>query len=103
VRVTAGAVYDVLLDLRPGSDTYSRWEAFELTAVNRLQLFIPPGVAHGFQTLVDDSEVFYQMTSFYAPRLARGVRWNDPAFAIRWPLEEPFLSPRDAGYEDYLA
>jgi dTDP-4-dehydrorhamnose 3,5-epimerase len=95
IRCSAGAIYDVLADLRPGSPTFGRWEAFELTAANRRTLYVPGGIAHGFQCLADDSEVFYQMSEFYYPDLARGVRWNDPHLAIRWPIPDPQLSPRD--------
>ena len=101
VRCTAGAIYDVVLDLRPDSEAFLRWVAVELTAENRRMLFVPEGCAHGFQTLVDDTEVFYQMGQFYAPDYARGVRWNDPAFGIRWPVEEPILSERDRNYPDF--
>ena len=101
VRCTMGSMYDVVLDLRPASPTYKRWHAVELTAMNRRALFIPAGVAHGFQTLVDDTEVFYQMDEYYAPGSARGIRWNDPSFAIRWPLPEPMLSDRDRAYPDF--
>lgn len=98
VRCTAGAILDVVVDLRPDSPTYRRWEGVELTAANRRALYIPPGLAHGFQTLVDDTEVFYQMTDMFAPDLADGVRWNDPAFGIEWPVADPILSERDAAY-----
>jgi dTDP-4-dehydrorhamnose 3,5-epimerase len=101
VRCTRGAIFDVVLDLRPHSPTYLRWQAFELTAVNTAAVFIPPGLAHGFQTLSDETEVFYQMTTRYAPALATGVRWNDPAFGITWPIVNPILSPRDASYPDF--
>jgi dTDP-4-dehydrorhamnose 3,5-epimerase len=101
VRCTRGAIYDVVLDLRAKSPMFLRWQAFVLTAENRQQLYIPEGVAHGFQTLEDHSEVYYQMTQFYAPELSRGVRWNDPAFGIAWALPEPIMSERDAGYPDY--
>jgi dTDP-4-dehydrorhamnose 3,5-epimerase len=85
VRCTAGAVYDVVADLRPGSPTYGRWEAVELTAANGWQLFVPEGFAHGFQTLADDTELFYQMGREYHSEAARGLRWDDPALAISWP------------------
>ncbi len=85
VRCTAGAVYDVIVDLRPGSPSYGRWEAVELTAEKRCQLYIPEGFAHGFQTLADDTELFYQMGREYRPEAARGLRWDDPALAIAWP------------------
>lgn len=103
VRCTRGAVYDVVLDLRPASATFKRWQAFELTADNHRTLYVDSGLAHGFQTLEDDSELFYQMSARYDPPSAHGVRWNDPAFAIHWPLEAPMLSPRDAGYPDFDA
>ncbi len=101
VRCTKGAIYDVALDLRPGSPTYCCWEAFELTERNRAALYIPPGCAHGFQTLVDGSEVFYQMGEFYDPTLSAGVRWNDSSFSITWPIENPILSDRDRSYGDF--
>jgi dTDP-4-dehydrorhamnose 3,5-epimerase len=101
VRCTRGAIGDVVLDLRPASATFRRWELVELTEDNRRAIYIPGGCAHGFQTLRDDSEVFYQMSEFYMPDFAAGVRWNDPAFAIAWPLGDPILSPRDAAYPDF--
>jgi dTDP-4-dehydrorhamnose 3,5-epimerase len=101
VRCTAGAVYDVIVDIRPESATFKRWHAVELQARSGRLLYIPDGFAHGFQTLEDDSELFYQMSEFYSPELARGVRWDDPTFGIHWPIHPPFLSSRDAGFEDY--
>lgn len=101
VRCTAGAIYDVALDIRPGSPTFLRWMGFELSADNRRALFIPEGFAHGFQTLSDGAEVFYQMSVPYVATAARGARWNDPAFAIRWPLADPFVSEKDAAYPDF--
>lgn len=98
VRCTRGAVYDVAVDLRGGSPTQHQWVAFELSAENGRSLYIPPGFAHGFQTLADGTEVFYQMTAAYQPDGARGARWDDPAFAIRWPLPDPILSERDTAY-----
>jgi dTDP-4-dehydrorhamnose 3,5-epimerase len=86
VRCTAGAIYDVLLDMRKVSPTYGRWIGLELSAVNRRSLFVPEGIAQGYQTLVDDTEVYYQMTTRYHPEAARGVRWDDPMLAIDWPL-----------------
>jgi dTDP-4-dehydrorhamnose 3,5-epimerase len=100
VRCTSGAVYDVIVDLRPGSATRLRWYAAELSAENRRALYIPKGFAHGFKTLTDGAEVFYQMSQFYEPGAARGVRWNDPALAIQWPAGTPLLSERDRGYPD---
>jgi dTDP-4-dehydrorhamnose 3,5-epimerase len=105
VRCTRGRVFDVALDLRPDSPTHRRWVGLELDADRARCVFIPAGCAHGFQTLADDSEVHYQMTAAYAPAAARGVRWNDPAFAIRWPEPpggERILSARDRAFPDYL-
>jgi dTDP-4-dehydrorhamnose 3,5-epimerase len=102
VRCVRGAIHDVILDLRPGSPTYLQHVSAELTAANRLALYIPRGFAHGFQTLEDDTEVFYQMSDFYEPAAARGARWNDPAFGIAWPVTAPILHPRDAGYPDFV-
>jgi dTDP-4-dehydrorhamnose 3,5-epimerase len=102
VRCTRGAIYDVIIDLRAESPTFRRWVAVELTTDNRCMLFIPKGFAHGFQTLVDDTEVFYQMSQFYAPEYARGVRWDDPAFKISWPAEKRIISERDQGFPDFL-
>lgn len=98
VRCTAGAIYDVMVDLRPDSPTYCQWYGAELTAANGAALFIPEGFAHGFQTLADDSEVFYQMFSSYSPAHADGVRWDDPAFAIRWPLPVTTIAERDFAF-----
>jgi dTDP-4-dehydrorhamnose 3,5-epimerase len=95
VRCTRGAVHDVIVDLRPGSATRLVSYAIRLDADSRRMLFVPRGFAHGFQTLADDSEVFYQMSAFHEPSAARGLRWDDPALGIRWPLPDPILSPRD--------
>jgi dTDP-4-dehydrorhamnose 3,5-epimerase len=101
IRCTRGRVFDVALDLRPQSPTYCRWVAVELDAESRNAIYIPEGCAHGFQTLSDDCELLYQMGETYVPELARGVRWNDPAFAIEWPLPPVALSERDANYPDF--
>jgi len=101
VRCTRGAILDVIIDLRPDSPTFTRHVAVHLTEDNRHALYIPEGFAHGFQTLDDDSEVFYQMSEFYMPDAARGVRWNDPAFGIEWPLGQPIINERDATYPDF--
>jgi dTDP-4-dehydrorhamnose 3,5-epimerase len=101
VRCTMGAIYDVIIDLRHESPTFRQWLALELTADNRRMLFIPQGFAHGFQTLADDSEVFYQMSQFYAPEYARGVRWDDPAFRVSWPAEKRIISERDRSFPDF--
>jgi dTDP-4-dehydrorhamnose 3,5-epimerase len=101
VRCTAGAIYDVALDVRPGSPACGHWIGVELSAANRRSLFLPEGVAHGFQTLADGSEVFYEMTARYHPEAARGVRWNDPKLAIAWPLPDiAFLSETDRALPD---
>jgi|ERR1041385_1146400 dTDP-4-dehydrorhamnose 3,5-epimerase len=97
-RCTRGAIYDVALDLRPGSHTFHRWVAAELTSENHRMLYVPEGVAHGYQTLSDDAEMFYQVSEHYHPESARGVRWNDPAFDIRWPLPVTVITRRDANY-----
>ena len=102
VRCTLGAIYDVIIDLRPNSATSKRWFAVELSADNRKMLYIPEGFAHGFQTLEDNTEVFYQMSEFYAPEQARGIRWDDPAFAIKWPpAPERLISDKDQRYPDF--
>jgi dTDP-4-dehydrorhamnose 3,5-epimerase len=101
VRCTAGVIYDVILDLRPLSVTYLKWLAVELTAANRKMLYIPEGLAHGFQTLTDNTEVFYQMSVDHHPEDARGVRWNDPIFGIEWPVHDPIISQRDLSYPDH--
>ena len=101
VRCTAGAAWDVVLDLRPDSPTYLEHFALRLDADNRLALYVPPGVAHGFLTLEDDSELLYQMSVYFEPDAARGVRWDDPAFAIEWPRTPARISERDAGYPDF--
>lgn len=101
VRCTRGAIYDVIVDIRRASPTFRRWAAFELTAESRKMLYVPEGIAHGFQTLEENCEVFYQISEMYHPHLARGVRWNDPAFAIRWPIADPTVSARDAQYPDF--
>jgi len=101
VQCTRGAVFDVIIDLRPDSPTFGQHVALELTAASRRMLYIPAGVAHGFQTLADDTEVCYHMSEFYAPEAARGVRWNDPAFGIRWPIPDPIILDRDRTYPDW--
>lgn len=102
VRAVRGAIFDVAVDLRPGSPTYCRWTGHELSAANRRALYLPAGVAHGYQTLEDDSDVLYFVSAPYMPTHQRGVRWNDPAFGVRWPIDPPaVMHPRDAGYPDY--
>jgi dTDP-4-dehydrorhamnose 3,5-epimerase len=102
VRCLRGRIHDVLLDLRPAEPTYLSTCAVVLDQDNRDAVYIPSGVAHGFQTLTDDCEVQYQMTDFHAPQLASGVRWDDPAFAIPWPITAGIvIAPRDAGYPGF--
>ena len=103
VRCTRGAIYDVIVDLRSGSPTFARWFGVELTEENDRLLYIPEGLAHGFQTLADATEVSYQISQVYVPEAARGVRWDDPEFAIEWPaLEgERVISARDRSYPDF--
>lgn len=101
VRCTKGTIYDVIIDLRSGSPTFKQWVATELTAENRRMLYVPVGFAHGFQTLADDTEVSYQISEFYHPESARGVRWNDTAFGIVWPLSVTSSSERDSSYPPF--
>jgi dTDP-4-dehydrorhamnose 3,5-epimerase len=101
VRCTAGAVYDAIIDLRPDSPTYKQWDSVELSADNHLMLYVPIGFAHGFQTLVDGTEVTYQMSSPYHPASSRGVRWDDPTFGITWPKAERVIIARDREYSDF--
>jgi dTDP-4-dehydrorhamnose 3,5-epimerase len=103
VRCIAGEIFDVVVDLRTDSPTFGSHAAFVLAAAGSTAVFVPAGCAHGFQSLVDDSRLLYQMTDFYAPELADGVRWNDPAFGIRWPLPATQMHPRDAAYPDFDA
>lgn len=102
VRCLAGAIYDVALDLRQGTAGFGRWQAFELNAENGHAVYLPPGVAHGFLTLAEGVQVSYMTTVAYAPESARGLRWNDPAFAISWPFEPLVISPKDAGWPDFI-
>jgi dTDP-4-dehydrorhamnose 3,5-epimerase len=99
VRCTRGAMYDVAVDLRPGSPSHFRWVAAELNADNHRMLYIPEGFAHGYQTLADDTEIFYQMSEYYHPESARGLRWNDAALGIEWPLPVAVISGRDANFQ----
>ncbi len=101
VRCTRGAVYDAVIDLRPHSATFRQWFGVELTADNRRQLYVPKGLAHGYQTLEDDTEISYQMSTPYHPEAAAGVRWNDPAFGVRWPLAVTAIAERDAACPDF--
>jgi dTDP-4-dehydrorhamnose 3,5-epimerase len=102
VRCTRGAIYDVIVDLRPDSPTWKRWLGIELTAENRRALYVPEGFAHGYQTLVDATETFYQVSAFYSPGAEGGVRWDDPAFGIEWPYaDQPLMSEKDRAWPDY--
>jgi dTDP-4-dehydrorhamnose 3,5-epimerase len=101
VRCTAGALYDVIVDLRPDSPTFKKHFGVELTAQNCRMLYIPKQFAHGFQTLQDHTAILYQMTQFYSPDSARGVRWNDPAFGINWPPVERIINERDQTYPEF--
>lgn len=101
VSCIRGSIFDAIIDLRKDSDTYLKTFTTELCLENQRSLYIPAGVAHGFITLADDSYVLYQINGEYVPDSARGVRWNDPAFAIDWPLEPTVLAPRDSSYKDY--
>lgn len=101
VRCISGSILDVVIDLRAGSPTYCQWTGAELSAENRKSLIIPAGCAHGFVTLMDNSEVLYLMGAPFVPALAAGVRWNDPAFAINWPITPTIINERDATYPDF--
>lgn len=99
IRCTKGAIYDVIIDMRAESSTYKQWVAVELTEDNYKMFYVPEGFAHGFQTLVDNTEVFYQMSEFYHPESVAGMRWDDPAFGIEWPIEKIVISPRDESFQ----
>jgi dTDP-4-dehydrorhamnose 3,5-epimerase len=103
VRCTRGAIYDVIIDLRPESPTYEQWLGTELTADNRRMAYIPGGFAHGYQILMDETEVFYQVGVFYAPEYERGIRWDDPTFCVEWPLEIQEISDKDGNWPDFAA
>ena len=100
-RCTRGAIYDVIIDLRPASPTFKSWAGVELTANNHRALYVPTDFAHGFQTLEDDSEILYQMSSPYVAGSGRGIRWNDPAFGVEWPMPVEVINSRDSSYEDF--
>lgn len=101
VRVTKGAIHDVIVDLRPSSPTFTKWFGVELTEENHAALYIPEGFAHGFVTLADDTEIFYQMSNYYSPEHARGFRYNDPAFGIVWPEDIKVVTQKDTQYSDF--
>jgi dTDP-4-dehydrorhamnose 3,5-epimerase len=93
-----GAIFDVMIDLREGSPTWGRWVGVELSGENRRMLYVPKGFAHGYQTLTDNASVLYQVSEFYSPEHERGLRWDDPAFGIQWPIDAPILSEKDASH-----
>lgn len=101
VRCTKGAIYDVIIDLRPTSTTYGQWIGVELTKDNYKMLYVPENFAHGFQTLEDDSEAIYQVSQFYTPGAESGIRWDDPAFNIDWPIGVQVISDKDKSWPDY--
>jgi dTDP-4-dehydrorhamnose 3,5-epimerase len=101
IRCTLGSIFDVIIDLRLNSPTYKKYTYAVLSAANRRMLYVPEGFAHGFQTLLDDTEVYYQMSQKYMPDYARGVRWNDPAFGIPWPEDTRIIADRDCNYPDF--
>jgi len=103
VRCTRGSLFDVIVDLRPNSSTCMRHFAVVLTAENRKLLYVPTEFAHGFQTLEDNTEVFYQISEFYSPDHSRGFRWNDPSFGIIWPDDKPTIAERDRSYPDFCS
>ncbi len=103
VQCVKGTIYDVIVDLREESETYCCWQGVKLSEENRRLVYVPEGFAHGFQSLEDNTAVYYMMSTFYNHESARGVRWNDPAFGIKWPLEEKIISSRDLSWPDYKA
>lgn len=103
VRCTQGSICDVIIDLRKESSTYEQWVAVELTADNHRMLYVPEGCAHGFQSLEDDTEVFYLVSEFYSVEAERGVRWDDPAFGVRWPIDVTNISDKDKSWPDFAA
>lgn len=101
VRCVRGRILDCIIDIRRNSITYGQYFMTELTDGNRTMLYVPRGFAHGFLTLEDECHVFYQVSNFYTPDKERGIRWNDPAFTVSWPVSDPILSEKDAGYKDF--
>lgn len=103
IRCTSGAICDVIIDIRPNSSTYMQWIAVELSMENHIMLYVPAGFAHGYQTLTDNSEVFYQVSQFHAPGFERVIRWDDPAFDIKWPIAgERIISEKDRKWPDFV-
>ena len=103
VRCTRGAIYDVIIDLRPDSTSYTQWIGVELTEENYKMLYVPENFAHGFQSLKDDTEVTYQVSQFYTPGSESGIRWDDPAFSLKWPIEIKVISDKDKSWPDYIS
>ncbi len=104
IRCIAGSVFDVVLDIRTGSETYGQWYGAELTGTNRRMLYVPPGCAHGYLTLEDDTEVYYLVSEFYQPGAEQGIRWNDPVFSIDWPIKDDLvMSDKDRAWPDFNA
>ena len=101
VHCTKGKIYDVIIDLRQNSSTFEKWQGIEIGGDDHIMLYIPKGIAHGFQTLEDNTEIFYQMSQFYMPEYARGIKWNDDYFKIDWPIESPTVSEKDSSYSLY--
>lgn len=101
VRCVRGAIFEVIIDLRPASSTFKKWYAVELTQDNRKMIYVPKGFAQGFQTMTDDCEIFYQMSAYYHPDSARGVRWDDEAFGIDWPSKPTMITERDKTFPDF--
>jgi len=101
VRCTRGMIFDVIIDLRKSSKTFKKWVSFKLSNDNYKMLYIPEGFAHGFQTLEDNTEIFYQMSQFYNPDYSKGILWNDPYFKIKWPIENPIISKKDLSYDKF--
>ncbi len=102
VRCTKGRIYEVMVDLRKNSRTYKQWESIELDSKDYTELFVPKGFALGMQTLEEDTEIFYQMSQYYKPMHSKGIRWNDPFFKIKWPLEPTIISEKDKNWKDFL-
>ena len=103
IRCTRGAIYDVIVDLRPQSRTFKQWMGVELTSDNHAMLYVPEGFAHGYLTLEENTEVFYQVSEFYSKEYERGVRWNDAAFGIEWPIEPAIISDKDRRHPDFVS
>ena len=101
VRCTKGKIFDVIIDLRTNSNTFKKWISIELSENNLQTVYIPKGMAHGFQTLEDNTEVFYQMSQYFNPEYCKGIRWDDPEFSINWPNKSPILSEKDSKYVDF--